>query len=139
MFENLLGALESMGIFLQYSGFAMYVEMLKDSQDYSQAVVGFFIAFVDFWTGALKFCKRNPLSNIFRATGSNYYAHFDALQTKMGKNAEAIIHCAGAIGRKQAHEAYTKAADEQVKSEAARRGMSFNQETFMLISCRVPR
>ena len=137
MFEKLLGALESMGIYLRNSGFTMDVEIFKDSQDYSHALSEFFNAFIEFWTKALKFCKRSRFSIMIRATWSNYHAEFEALDTKMLRHKEAMIQCAGATGRKRAHEAHAKAADEQVKSEAARRGMSINREAFMLISCRV--
>ena len=101
----------------------MDVEIFKDSLEYSYALTGFFTAFIDFWTEALKFCKRNRLSSMFRAVWSNYHADFGALQARMARYAEAIEQCAGAAGRKQSHEAHIKAAEEQAKSEAARKGM----------------
>ena len=139
MFENLLEALELMGIFLQYSGFTMDVEIFQDSPDFSHALSGFFTAFIDFWIEALNFSKQNRFSSIFRTVWSNYNADFGALKARMTRHAKAIKQCAAATGRKRFHEAQTKAADEQLKSEAARKGMSITRETFMLTSRRVAR
>lgn len=123
MFENLLEALESMGIFLHYSGLTMDVEIFKDSPDYSLALIGFFTAFIDFWIEALKFCKRKRFSSMFRAVWSNFHADFGTFRARMDRHAKALEQCAGATGRKLSHEAHTNAADEQAKSEAARKGM----------------
>lgn len=101
----------------------MDVETFKDSPHYSCALIGFFTAFIDFWTEALKFCRRNRLSSMFRAVWSNYHADFGTLQARMARHTEAIVQCAGAVGRKQSHEAHTTAAEEYAKIQAALMGM----------------
>ncbi|KAL8789675.1 MAG: hypothetical protein Q9195_006728 [Heterodermia aff. obscurata] len=120
MFEKLLEALESMGIYLRNSGFSMDVVIFQDSPEYRDALKEFFDAFIAFWSKALKFSKKKRLRTLFRSLWANYNSEFGALRVRMESQQKALSQCAKATSRKRIHEAQIKEGEEWEKNEASR-------------------
>lgn len=115
----------------------MDVVIFQDSPYYRRALTGFYDAFIEFWSRALKFSKQKRRRIMCRAAWSNYYqVEFLALQGKMETHQKTLSQCAEATSRTRAHEARIKEDEERLRHEAARKGMSILRETFLLTSGR---
>lgn len=119
IFEQLLEALVVMGEHLELSGFRLDRQTFSDSPDYARTLIEFYKTIIAFWSGALKFSKRNKAKRMASAVWDDYEQVFEELESRMRRHSEAIRNCAAAVDRERQH-------NERAKAEADRTGSSAN-------------